>query len=239
MLNILFAVLTSRLAWGFVGITALSFIIWVIGPVFSIVDSRPLEPEQNRIISIALLYLVWGLGQAIPRLYNIWLNRKLMSSLETGKSDTPEAERQRLTSEEQVLAGRFSEATDMLKKAHFQRHSSKGTPFWAQRFGRQYLYQLPWYMIIGAPGAGKTTALVNSGLQFPLADKFGKSALRGIGGTATATGGSPMTRCCSIPPGATAPRRVSRSVMPANGIIFSTCCVNIADVSRSTASSSR
>ncbi len=183
MLNILFAVLTSRLAWGFVGITALSFIIWVIGPVFSIVDSRPLEPEQNRIISIALLYLVWGLGQAIPRLYNIWLNRKLMSSLETGKSDAPEADRQRLTSEEQVLAGRFSEATDMLKKAHFQRHSSKGTPFWAQRFGRQYLYQLPWYMIIGAPGAGKTTALVNSGLQFPLADKFGKSALRGIGGT--------------------------------------------------------
>ena len=76
MLNMLFAVLTSRLAWGFVGITALSFIIWVIGPVFSIVDSRPLEPEQNRIISIALLYLVWGLSQAIPRLYNFWLNRK-------------------------------------------------------------------------------------------------------------------------------------------------------------------
>ncbi|PPC71136.1 type VI secretion system membrane subunit TssM [Pantoea sp. ICBG 985] len=183
MLNMLFAVLTSRLAWGFVGITALSFIIWVIGPVFSIVDSRPLEPEQNRIISIALLYLVWGLSQAIPRLYNFWLNRKLMSSLETSKSDAPEQDRKRLTNEEQVLASRFSEATDMLKKAHFQRASSKGAPFWAQRFSHQYLYQLPWYMIIGAPGAGKTTALVNSGLQFPLADKFGKAALRGIGGT--------------------------------------------------------
>ncbi|WP_267412515.1 type VI secretion system membrane subunit TssM [Pantoea sp. GM_Pan_4] len=183
MLNMLFAVLTSRLAWGFVGITALSFIIWVIGPVFSIVDSRPLEPEQNRIISIALLYLVWGLSQAIPRLYNFWLNHKLMSSLETSKSDAPEQDRKRLTNEEQVLASRFSEATDMLKKAHFQRASSKGAPFWAQRFSHQYLYQLPWYMIIGAPGAGKTTALVNSGLQFPLADKFGKAALRGIGGT--------------------------------------------------------
>ncbi len=183
MLNMLFAVLTSRLAWGFVGITALSFIIWVIGPVFSIVDSRPLEPEQNRMISIALLYLVWGLSQAIPRLYNFWLNRKLMSSLETSKSDTPDQDRKRLTNEEQVLASRFSEATDMLKKAHFQRHSSKSAPFWAQRFSHQYLYQLPWYMIIGAPGAGKTTALVNSGLQFPLADKFGKAALRGIGGT--------------------------------------------------------
>lgn len=183
MLNMLFAVLTSRLAWGFVGITALSFIIWVIGPVFSIVDSRPLEPEQNRVISIALLYLVWGLSQAIPRLYNMWLNRKLMSSLETSPSGEPEQDRKRLTNEEQVLASRFGEATEMLKKAHFQRHNSKSTPFWAQRFSRQYLYQLPWYMIIGAPGAGKTTALVNSGLQFPLADKFGKAALRGIGGT--------------------------------------------------------
>ncbi|MBN6030176.1 type VI secretion system membrane subunit TssM [Pantoea ananatis] len=183
MLNVLFAVLTSRLAWGFVGITALSFIIWVIGPVFSIVDSRPLESEQNRVISIALLYVVWGLSQAIPRVYNYWLNRKLMSSLETSKSDTPEEDRKRLTSEDQVLASRFSEATEMLKKAHFQRQSSKGAPFWAQRFSHQYLYQLPWYMIIGAPGAGKTTALVNSGLQFPLADKFGKAALRGIGGT--------------------------------------------------------
>ncbi|MBK0124855.1 type VI secretion system membrane subunit TssM [Pantoea sp. S61] len=183
MLNMLFAVLTSRLAWGFVGITALSFIIWVIGPVFSIVDSRPLEPEQNRVISIALLYLVWGLSQAIPRLYNMWLNRKLMSSLETRPSGESEQDRKCLTNEEQVLASRFGEATEMLKKAHFQRHNSKGTPFWAQRFSRQYLYQLPWYMIIGAPGAGKTTALVNSGLQFPLADKFGKAALRGIGGT--------------------------------------------------------
>ena len=183
MLNVLFSILTSRLAWGFVGITALSFIIWVIGPVFSIVDSRPLESEQNRMISIALLYVVWGLSQAIPRLYNYWLNRKLMSSLETSKPDAPEEERKRLTSEDQVLASRFSEATEMLKKAHFQRQSSKGAPFWAQRFSHQYLYQLPWYMIIGAPGAGKTTALVNSGLQFPLADKFGKAALRGIGGT--------------------------------------------------------
>ncbi|MEQ9885871.1 type VI secretion system membrane subunit TssM [Pectobacterium zantedeschiae] len=179
MLNILLAVLTSRLTWGFIGITALAFIIWVIGPVFSIADSRPLAPEHNRIISIALLYLVWGLSQVIPRLYNSWLNRKLMSSLETSKTAAPE----RLTSEEQVLASRFSEATGILKKAHFQRNSSKGAPFWAQRFSHQYLYQLPWCMIIGAPGAGKTTALVNSGLQFPLADKFGKAALRGIGGT--------------------------------------------------------
>jgi type VI secretion system protein ImpL len=44
---------------------------------------------------------------------------------------------------------------------------------------RDYLYSRPWYMIIGPPGAGKTTALLNAGLRFPFAD----SALKGVGGT--------------------------------------------------------
>jgi type VI secretion system protein ImpL len=51
------------------------------------------------------------------------------------------------------------------------------------RWGRQHLYQLPWYIIIGPPGAGKTTAIVNSGLRFPLAEKLGMKAIGGIGGT--------------------------------------------------------
>ncbi len=31
-----------------------------------------------------------------------------------------------------------------------------------------YLYERPWYVIIGPPGRGKTTAIQNSGLDFPL-----------------------------------------------------------------------
>lgn len=181
MINILFSIVTSRLVWGFVGISALSFIIWIIGPIFSIADARPLEPEANRMVSISLLWLFWIISNIVPRIYNAWLNRKLVSGLESGAEDLSEESR-RLNSEEQVLAERFGEAAEMLKKAHFSQHHQK-KPRWYQRFSRQYLYQLPWYVIIGAPGAGKTTALVNSGLQFPLADRFGKTALRGIGGT--------------------------------------------------------
>jgi type VI secretion system protein ImpL len=48
--------------------------------------------------------------------------------------------------------------------------------------GAAALYSLPWYVIIGPPGAGKTTALKHSGLVFPFAEAGG-GAVRGVGGT--------------------------------------------------------
>jgi len=45
------------------------------------------------------------------------------------------------------------------------------------------LYTLPWYMIIGPPGAGKTTALKQSGLVFPYLDPRSGGGIRGVGGT--------------------------------------------------------
>ncbi len=44
------------------------------------------------------------------------------------------------------------------------------------------LYALPWYLLIGPPAAGKSTALLNSGLQFPVLGDSGKG-VRGVGGT--------------------------------------------------------
>ncbi|MDT3611079.1 type VI secretion system membrane subunit TssM [Cronobacter sakazakii] len=182
MLNILLSIVTNRILWGFMGVTALSAVVWMIGPLLSIVDSRPLESETNRIISIALIYLIWVHSHIVPRLYNAWLNRKLMDKLNEGKpAEEGGSDVKRLGNDDKVLADRFDEAAQILKKAHFNAPGQRGQ--WTQRFSTQYLYQLPWYVIIGAPGSGKTTALVNSGLQFPLADRFGKTALRGIGGT--------------------------------------------------------
>ncbi|HZX27683.1 MAG TPA: type VI secretion protein IcmF/TssM N-terminal domain-containing protein, partial [Telluria sp.] len=46
--------------------------------------------------------------------------------------------------------------------------------------GAAALYELPWYMIIGHPSAGKSSAIASSGLQFPLP---GRQARHGAGGT--------------------------------------------------------
>ena len=53
----------------------------------------------------------------------------------------------------------------------------------SSRGGTAFMYDLPWYIIIGPPGSGKTTALVNSGLKFPLAGAGGAEAIAGTGGT--------------------------------------------------------
>jgi type VI secretion system protein ImpL len=65
-------------------------------------------------------------------------------------------------------------------QAEFQKalHSLKSSRL-AQR-GGDALGALPWYVIIGPSGAGKTTALRNSGLPFPHA-RAGR--VRGVGGT--------------------------------------------------------
>ncbi|NMG44893.1 type VI secretion system membrane subunit TssM [Aromatoleum toluvorans] len=51
-----------------------------------------------------------------------------------------------------------------------------------QLSGRTALYELPWYITIGNPAAGKSTAVVNSGLTFPFGDTGG-SVVQGLGGT--------------------------------------------------------
>ena len=70
--------------------------------------------------------------------------------------------------EAQALRTRLTTALDLLKTS---------------LRSRGYLYEQPWYTIIGPPGAGKTTALLNAGLRFPLAEQMGQGAVAGVGGT--------------------------------------------------------
>ncbi|MBK4770257.1 MAG: type VI secretion system membrane subunit TssM [Pantoea sp. Morm] len=168
--------LTHRLLWGLIGVTALSCVLWMLGPLWSWGDTRPLEPVFPRQLAVGLLYFCWVLFQFIPAIWRGWFNSKLLNRLQEMSHE--EASDRQAT--ETLLTQRFSEAALRLKRTQFGRRHQKS---WLARFQSNYLYQLPWYVMIGAPGAGKTTALLNAGLEFPLTDSLGKEAVRGVGGT--------------------------------------------------------
>jgi type VI secretion system protein ImpL len=155
------------------GLLALSLIIWFIGPLIAIAEYKPLEAELPRWLLIGLLFLIWIAQLAFKGFLALRANNKLLSSIAAPARAPAPSETERATAEElSELQRRLQEALGILKKMRV-----KGA------FGTRYIYQLPWYVIIGAPGAGKTTALLNSGLHFPLAERLGPQAIRGVGGT--------------------------------------------------------
>jgi len=71
-----------------------------------------------------------------------------------------------------ALQGEFERAVASLKSSRI-----------GARGAAMALYQLPWYVIVGRPGAGKSTALRRSGLEFPFRSSRGEVSVRGVGGT--------------------------------------------------------
>ena len=118
---------------------------------------------------IVLLFLVW-IGFRVLRIVQARRNAaKVMQSL--AEVSAPDAASVATAEELATLKQRMDEALALLKRAKLGGSE------------RRNLYELPWYVIIGPPGSGKTTALMNSGLDFPLAAQMGAGAIRGVGGT--------------------------------------------------------
>ena len=165
------------------GLVVLAVLIWIAGPLFAFAGFRPLESAWVRCAVIVSIFAAWAMRFAWRRWRAAQLNAQMLNQLRTGASHTAEQEPAQPHLDE--LRSRFDEAATLLKRVSFGRADGarKGWASWFERMSRQYLYQLPWYVFIGAPGSGKTTALVNSGLTFPLAEQFGRAAIRGVGGT--------------------------------------------------------
>ena len=80
---------------------------------------------------------------------------------------------QRVAKELESIQARFRQAAEDLQDARFP--SAEGR--------QRAIDELPWYVMIGAPGSGKTTALLNSGLRFPLYTAETGASVPGVGGT--------------------------------------------------------
>ena len=140
------------------------FIWWALGYLSPVVRGYQLDAYPVRLIVIGVVIGLWALVLLVKRLRAKQAGQKLMAAVVRQS----ESAKERPSAEALQLRERFEEAVATLG---------------ARKRGRHSLYDLPWYIIIGAPGSGKTTALVNSGLHFPVDQRTGRGALRGVGGT--------------------------------------------------------
>ncbi len=170
--------------WGFflhpitisvIGLILISLLVWFGGPYikFGADNVAPLGDATTRLIVIMVILVLWGLNNLRIQLKASKNNKEFVEELEENQESLQQnAESGKASEEIQQLNQRFNQALSTLKNLKFSGGGRK-----------KALYELPWYIIVGPPGSGKTTALVNSGLEFPLAEQFGKGALQGVGGT--------------------------------------------------------
>ncbi|CAM2157016.1 type VI secretion system protein ImpL [Pararobbsia alpina] len=154
--------------WGIaaLGLVLIAILVWLGGPYLGIGDRQPLASPAARLALIFAIVLAWVL---VVQILDWRARRKTAQlSVELSGQDAQMPGDDAANGERAQLQRRFTEAIQTLRKT--------------RKNGRN-LYALPWYVVIGPPGSGKSTLLQNSGLEFPLSDRFGKDALRGIGGT--------------------------------------------------------
>ena len=150
------------------GLLFIAVAIWFAGPYIGLGSWYPLQGYLARIILIVVIFLVWGIVKFLKKRKAAKADEELAGDLVGSADDGGAADMS--ADEVSLLKERFEEAIATLRETSGKK-------------GNVSLYELPWFVIIGPPGSGKTTALVNSGLEFPLEQRFGKEALRGVGGT--------------------------------------------------------
>lgn len=181
---------------GITGFIAIVALIWYLGPLISVAGNSPLATDLGRIVTIVVFGGSMAIYKVIYYIQTLRSNRDMLADLAgqagrvgelgtggaagsgaAGASDAEAREQQQRKKEQEAASAEeistlkrgLDDALAVLKKTKFSGQAGRS----------QYLYQLPWYIIIGPPGSGKTTALINSGLRFPL----GAGKVRGVGGT--------------------------------------------------------
>ena len=140
-----------------IGIAALAACLFIGADLIGI------EPIWAPIAGLLLL-ACWGIWWAIRRHIRARAARQLGEAIIPGDDKSGGA-----TGEMAVLRKNMLEAIATIKTSKL-----------GLTRGAAALYELPWYMIIGNPAAGKSSAIARSGLSFPIP---GNKALQGVGGT--------------------------------------------------------
>ncbi|PYE40262.1 type VI secretion system membrane subunit TssM [Psychrobacter fozii] len=154
-------------------------VLLALGIIVALVLLYDYVPIKTFFIIIGVLITFTVLGALA---YYLWKKRKkasdeLANLVEdnggegTNENGTPTAKDEN-TQEVQALRQQMQDAIKTIRKSKI-----------GDQTGKAALYELPWYMVIGNPAAGKSSAVLHSGLKFPFMEQTNKLSVKGVGGT--------------------------------------------------------
>lgn len=129
------------------------------------------------IVVILIASMIVGFILYYMRIRHKKASAELADLVENNASDTDDKNSVSATKDEdaqevQALREQMQDAIKTIRKSKL-----------GDQTGKAALYELPWYMVIGNPAAGKSSAVLHSGLKFPFMEKTNQLSVRGVGGT--------------------------------------------------------
>ncbi|SER19951.1 type VI secretion system protein ImpL [Rosenbergiella nectarea] len=138
-------------------------LIWVAGPWLLVGKGYPLRLPGHRLLLmavvafVALTYGVWRLLQALarnPALLSRWIKKPSSTQKNAAQANT-------------------AIHTAVARGMQYMRQIQQVIPRWQRFFGLRRA-TLPWFLMLGAPSAGKTALLLSSGQDFPLPEQLSR-----------------------------------------------------------------
>ncbi|MDH4573625.1 type VI secretion system membrane subunit TssM [Salinicola acroporae] len=141
------------------------FLVWRLGVAFGFSSLASLLAGIVLFLLVSAIYVLLlyrGIGQKRN------LEHLLMEDADAAVLDASPQDREEIS----LLRERLLKTIERLKKSGRGKGSN----------GKDALYALPWYMVVGQPAAGKSTMVYQSGLNFPFAERE-NARVAGMGGT--------------------------------------------------------
>ncbi|MDH1619931.1 type VI secretion system membrane subunit TssM [Pseudomonas chengduensis] len=155
--------------WSLLLVLILALLVWFVGPLLAVSDYKFWESATSRLLTISLIFLLWGLAM-------VFASWRATARKKAEESDADAQERLRreeqISEEQNELRHRFKDALRTLKRSSLYRGRSE-----------KWRNDLPWYLLLGPQGSGKTSLLDFSGLDFPLNRGESQRLTKDVSGT--------------------------------------------------------
>ncbi|WGS49456.1 type VI secretion system membrane subunit TssM [Paraburkholderia sp. D15] len=186
--------MTSRGWWRCIGVVlCMALIVALIGvggPLLALGSVRPLESVQARgwvigmLLFLGFLRLVWWWrrrrARGLPAVRGSRARDATYDGL--GHDDSAVGAQDRTDHDAAAVAttaaidelrARFFDACSLLRRA---RSTGSRVAAWLDVVTGQYAYRLPWYLVVGNAGSGKTTLIGRGGLEWSMAEQVARAA---------------------------------------------------------------